>query len=63
MIPPKAKKLIVSAVEKYAPELKIFRNSNPVIMLGELKLDRIDQKISKQAIKLNAREINKDLHI
>ena len=47
MIPPKAKKLIVSAVEKYAPELKIFRNSNPVIMLGELKLDRIDQKISK----------------
>jgi hypothetical protein len=47
MIPPNTKSLIQVLVEKFAPELKRFKNSNPVIMLGELKLDRIDQKIKK----------------
>lgn len=32
-------------------------------MLGELKLDRIDQKIIKEAVKLNSREVNKDVKI
>jgi hypothetical protein len=55
MIPPQAKSLILQAIEKYAPTLKKFKNSNPVIMIGELKLDRIDHKILKEGQKLNAR--------
>jgi hypothetical protein len=32
-------------------------------MIGELKLDRIDHKVSREAIKLNNREIKKTVKV